>query len=136
MTAASAWQATLRIEHAAIYGFGIVGGQLGPENPQALGSIEQHRARRDHCAERLVAMGEVPEPGAAAYEPQLPVVSKGAARRFAAAIEDDCAAAYATLVAETEGQDRRVASRWLTESTIAVNTWTGVVPALPGLEPR
>lgn len=135
MTAASAWETTLRAEHAAIYGFGIVGGRLGPEDEQSLASIQQHRARRDHCAEQLVALGEVPEPAAAAYEPQVPVESKRAARVFAADIEDDCMAAYAALVAETDGQGRRIASRWLTESTFAIGSWAGVVPALPGLQP-
>ncbi|NED21451.1 DUF4439 domain-containing protein, partial [Streptomyces sp. SID9913] len=43
-----ALQAALAAEHAAVYGYGVVGGRIGKERaPQARSAYDAHRARRD-----------------------------------------------------------------------------------------
>jgi hypothetical protein len=136
MTSDEAWQTTLRSEHAAVYGYGIVGGRLGPgaeDAADARTALAEHRSRRDFCTEQLVTSGIAPEPAAAAYEPKTPVTTDQEARTFAAAIEQDCAVTYVGLTALNETAVRRVAVVWLERSAIAQTHWSGQLPALPGL---
>jgi hypothetical protein len=44
----TALQAVLAAEHAAVYGYGVVGGHVGENrNPEARAAYDTHRARRD-----------------------------------------------------------------------------------------
>ncbi|MFZ0325414.1 MAG: ferritin-like domain-containing protein [Actinomycetes bacterium] len=129
----SALQSALAVEHSAVFGYGIVGGRLGPEDPLARRSYDVHRQRRDALAAALVAAQVVPTPAAAAYEPDGPVVTSRQTRALAASIEEHCATAYVALVETGDAQWRRTASAWLRDCAVLRYRWSGEVPALPGL---
>ena len=133
MNTDQAWRAALRAEHVAVYGFGIVGGRLGPADGAARTSLAVHRWRRDYCVARLVAAGTAPEPAAAAYRPRAPVTTDQQARALATAIEQSCSVTYLGLVVQLDVAVRRVGTRWLRQSAVDQTRWSGAIPALPGL---
>lgn len=126
-------QSALAVEHAAVYGYAVVGGRLGPADLLARDSYEVHRQRRDVLSAALVAGGVTPTPPAAAYEPERPVVTAAQAQALAAQIERDSAAAYAAVVAGGDTDWRRTGAAWLRDSAVRGYRWSGAVPALPGL---
>jgi len=132
MSPEQAWQATLRNEYAAVYGYGIVGGRLGPEVAAAQRALAAHQERRDHCIERLLALGAEPEPAAAGYDPATPVRTDAQARALAVDIERTCSAGYLDLVAQLDARTRRAGTGWLQDSAIQQTLWSGRPPALPG----
>ena len=134
MTTATAWQSTLEQEHAAVYGYGLIGGQLGPDSVLARTGLELHRARRDQCAAAIVQLGELPVAARPAYDPVTPVTGPASARQLAAAIERDCAARYAELAAQPDVPTRMFGAQWLRVSAIQSTRWTSQIPALPGIE--
>ncbi|CNG38433.1 hypothetical alanine rich protein [Mycobacterium tuberculosis] len=89
---ARAVQTALAAEHAAVYGYGVLGARLrGTLRETAKQMWDGHRAQRD----ALVSILSVPPvPAAAAYRlPVRPADTRGAAR-LAAALEEDVAGAY------------------------------------------
>ncbi len=95
----TAVQAALAAEHAAVYGYGIVGGRIGGERrKEAQAAYDGHRARRDALHRAVRDLGGKPKASAAAYELPFPVPDAAAAARLAAELEDRLAAVYADLV--------------------------------------
>lgn len=129
----AALQDALAVEHAAVFGYGIVGGRLGPVDALARESYDVHRQRRDELIAAVVGAGATPTPAAAAYEPESPVVTTRQARELAAAIEAQCATAYVALVETGDSQWRRTGAAWLRDSAVRAYRWSGDVVALPGL---
>jgi hypothetical protein len=134
VTAVDAWQSALAAEHAAVYGYALVGARLTADVDAARSAQADHRFRRDRCVEEVKRLGAEPEPAAAAYEPSSPVRSDSDAKALAADIEQGCSAAYLALVALDASRDRRVGAEWLRRSTVARSRWSGELPALPGFE--
>ncbi len=126
-------QGALAVEHSAVFGYGIVGGRLGPDDQLARESYDVHRQRRDLLTAALVEASATPTPAAPAYEPDSPVVAAAQARALAAQIEAASATAYAQLVATGDELWRRTAAAWLRDSAVRSYRWSGEVPALPGL---
>ncbi|SDJ69591.1 ferritin-like domain-containing protein [Streptomyces indicus] len=133
----AAYQAALRAEHAAVYGYGVVGGRIREgRREEARSAYDAHRARRDVLQRTLRDLGAVPEPAAAAYALPFPVPDSPAAARLAAELEDKVAGVYADVVRATEGERRRAAADALREAAVRAVRWRGGSVAFPGLAER
>ncbi|RFU88028.1 DUF4439 domain-containing protein [Streptomyces triticagri] len=133
----AACQAALRAEHAAVYGYGVVGGRIGEERrAEARAGYDAHRARRDGLRRTVRDLGDEPEQAAAAYALPFPVPDSGAAARLAAELEDRVAGVYADLVRAAEGERRAAAAEALREAAVRAARWRGGSVAFPGLAER
>ncbi len=134
MSPTEATQAALAAEHAAVYGYGVVGGLVDEERVgEASEAHAAHRSRRDALERALRRLGAVPVAAAAAYELPFPVTDGSAARRLAARLESRLAGAYADLVAATAGEERRSAASALREAAVRAARWGGDGVPFPGL---
>ncbi|MBC2867667.1 ferritin-like domain-containing protein [Streptomyces mexicanus] len=132
-----ALQAALAAEHAAVYGYGVVGGRIGRERrPDARAAYDAHRARRDALTREVRDLGGTPVVAAAGYELPFPVPDAAAAIRFAAQLEDRVAGVYADLVRASAGAARREAAGALREAAVRAVRWRGESVAFPGLAER
>ncbi|MFC8721030.1 ferritin-like domain-containing protein [Kitasatospora sp. NPDC057198] len=130
---ADALQAALAAEHAAVYGYGVVGAFLpaGPQREDARGTYAAHQARRDTWQRVLAAGGASPTAAAAGYRLPFPVKDADSAARLAAHLETQLTAAYADLAAHPAFRDPAAAA--LRESALRAAHWGADLPALPGL---
>ncbi|MFJ4922703.1 ferritin-like domain-containing protein [Streptomyces sp. NPDC088725] len=135
--ALDAAQAALTAEHAAVYGYGVVGGRVGRERrAEATAAYTAHRSRRDVLARAVRDLGGSPAVASAAYRLPFPVTDPAAAVRLAARLEDRIADAYSDLVRATEGAQRRDAAGALREAAVRAVRWRGGAVAFPGLAER
>ncbi|MYV93133.1 DUF4439 domain-containing protein, partial [Streptomyces sp. SID1034] len=82
-------QAALAAEHAAVYGYGVLGGRLAEARvAEARDALTGHRSRRDLLARTVRDLGGSPVAAAAAYALPFAVPDAGAAVRLAAELED------------------------------------------------
>jgi hypothetical protein len=133
----TALQAALSAEHAAVYGYGVVGGRVdGEGRATARSAYEAHKARRDALRRRVRDLGGTPQPAAAAYALPFDVPDAEAAVRLAAELEDRVAAVYADLVRAATGARRREAAAALREAAVRTVRWRGTGVAFPGLTER
>lgn len=132
-----AFQAALRAEHAAVYGYGIVGGRVDEgRRAQARTAFDAHRARRDALERTVRDLGGTPEPSAAAYSLPFAVPDSAAAVRLAVALEDKVCGVYSDLVRATSGTSRADAAADLREAAVRAVRWRGGSVAFPGLAER
>ncbi|MGW8358072.1 ferritin-like domain-containing protein [Streptomyces wedmorensis] len=137
MTALDAAQAALAAEHAAVYGYGVVGGRIGTERrPEARAAYEAHRARRDALRRTVRDLGGTPVAAEAAYALPFPVADPAGAVRLAAVLEDRVAGVYSDLVRAAEGPMRREAAAALREAAVRAVRWRGSDVTFPGLAER
>ncbi|MEU9981304.1 DUF4439 domain-containing protein [Streptomyces sp. NPDC050856] len=137
MSALDAVRAALAAEHAAVYGYGVVGGRVGDDREdEATAAHAAHRARRDALERTVRDLGGTPEASAAAYALPFPVPDGPAAVRLAAELEDRIAGVYADLVRAAEGPLRREAAAALREAAVRAVRWRGSGVAFPGLAER
>ncbi|WP_243723036.1 ferritin-like domain-containing protein [Actinomadura sp. 7K507] len=88
-------QKALAAEHAAVYGYGVLGARLRGSLRQTAKAVwDAHRAQRDALVSLLSG---TPVVAAAAYELPVEVTSARSAARLAAALEDDLVPAYVAL---------------------------------------
>ena len=130
-----ALQTALAAEHAAIYGYAVVGAHLtGSELADATASYQDHRRRRDELTAMIRELGADPEPAAAAYKLPFRVESPADARRLAGRLEDGVAQAHAALVAaSTRRPVRERGASALSDAAVAIARWTHTTSAFPGL---
>lgn len=132
-----ATQAALAAEHAAVYGYGVVGGRIGDDRlAEAREGYAAHRARRDDLVRTVRDMGGTPQSAAAAYALPFAVPDSAAAVRLAAELENRVAAVYADLVRTSDGALRRQAAGALREAAVRSVRWRGGGVAFPGLTER
>lgn len=130
-------RAALAAEHAAVYGYGVVGARADDSHrEQAREGYDAHRARRDSLRRRVRELGGEPEPAAAAYALPFAVPDSAAAVRLAAELEDRVAGVYADLVRASRGRRRRDAAGALREAAVRSVRWKGSGVAFPGLTER
>lgn len=136
--ATEALGAGLAAEHAAIFGYGVVGAHL---TGTALAQAEQieaaHRTRRDAVLVRLSALGVTPPAAQPAYALPFPVTDGAGAQKLAVQLEERTAAIWRTVLGPTTGEDRKRALDALTDSALWAARWrratgdpTGTVPLL------
>ncbi|MEN8656043.1 ferritin-like domain-containing protein [Streptomyces sp. 21So2-11] len=127
-------QAALAAEHAAVYGYGVVGGRVGDDRRgEAREAYDAHRARRDALERTVRDLGATPVAAAAAYALPFPVPDAAAAVRLAAELEDRVAGVYSDLVRAAGGPLRREAAGSLREAAVRAVRWRGRSVAFPGL---
>ncbi|GGX20054.1 hypothetical protein GCM10010297_46610 [Streptomyces malachitofuscus] len=132
-----ALQAALAAEHAAVYGYGVVGGRIGKERrTEARTAYDAHRARRDALVRTVKDAGGAPVAAAAGYALPFPVPNAAAAVRLAAELEDRVAGVYADLVRASAGERRRGAAEAMREAAVRSVRWSGESVAFPGLAER
>lgn len=132
-----ALQAALVAEHAAVYGYGVVGARIGTaRQSDARSAYEAHRARRDQLTREVKDMGAEPEAASAAYMLPFPVTDTAAAIRFAAELEERVADVYSDLVRAAADDRRRMAAGALREAAVRAVRWSGESVAFPGLAER
>jgi hypothetical protein len=137
MSTLDALQAALAAEHAAVYGYGAVGGRVGDDREAEAGAAyAAHRARRDALARTVRDLGGKPAVAAAAYTLPFPVPDAAAAVRLAAVLEDRVAGVYSDLVRAAEGPLRREAAGALREAAVRAVRWRGSGVTFPGLAER
>ncbi|MGW0467946.1 ferritin-like domain-containing protein [Streptomyces sp. NPDC003027] len=137
MSALDAAQAALAAEHAAVYGYGVVGGRIGAERrAEAAAAYDGHRARRDALRRTVRDLGGEPAVAAAGYELPFAVPDTAAAVRLAALLEDRIAGVYADLVRAAPGPLRRDAAAALRDAAVRAVRWRGGDVTFPGLAER
>lgn len=135
ITAAKALQTALAAEHAAIYGYGVVGAHGGKEYAMAADhDWNVHRTHRDQLI-ALLRQRHVDPPGAKpAYALPFDVNSPRTAARLAAHLEDGVAAAYLQLVGVADTKLRSLGARMLRDATVRGARWGGSTAAFPGMD--
>lgn len=130
-------RAALAAEHAAIYGYGIVGAYLtDEERAQAGAAWDAHRARRDRLRHLLAVRDASPMSSAPAYRLPFTVDGPRSAARLAARLEEDAVGAYIGLVAAGDPGLRRLAARAMQGYAARAARWRGSTAAFPGLPPH
>ena len=129
MTTSSALVAAIEGESAAVYAYGVIGGQTS-------GSW-QRRARRAlaaHEGQRAALQAEASEqiPVAPAYDLPFAVTDVASAQRLAVVVEERLVAVYADLAASsTEGQREQAVTTAMACASRAI-TWGGTPASFPG----
>ncbi|MEV5429510.1 ferritin-like domain-containing protein [Streptomyces sp. NPDC052701] len=132
-----ALQAVLAAEHAAVYGYGVVGGRIDDgRRAQVRAAYDAHRARRDALGREVRDLGGKPVAAAAGYALPFPVADPAAAVRLAAVLEDRVAGVYSDLVRACTGGRRAMAAEALREAAVRAVRWRGGSVAFPGLAER
>ncbi|MFG3657821.1 ferritin-like domain-containing protein [Streptomyces sp. NPDC047706] len=132
-----ALQAALAAEHAAVYGYGVVGGRIGEERrTEARAAYDAHRARRDTLARQVRALGAEPVAAAAGYALPFEVTDRETAVRLAAELEERLAGVYSDLVRAGGDRLRGTAAAALREAAVRAVRWHGRSVAFPGLAER
>jgi hypothetical protein len=133
----TAVQAALAAEHAAVYGYGVVGARIGGgRRSEAQQAYDAHRARRDSLRRTVRDLGGEPIAAAPAYALPFAVPDAAAAVRLAAVLEERVAAVYADLVGDATAGLRREAAAALRECAVRAVRWRGDSVAFPGLAER
>ncbi|RRQ82724.1 ferritin-like domain-containing protein [Streptomyces griseofuscus] len=136
-TELAAFQAALAAEHAAVYGYGVVGGRVDDRRRgEAKAAYDAHRARRDALAREVRDLGGRPVAASAAYALPFTVHDPADAVRLAARLEQRVAGVYADLVRSTTGARRTSATGALREAAVRAVAWSGQSVAFPGLAER
>ncbi|MEU3029938.1 ferritin-like domain-containing protein [Streptomyces incarnatus] len=136
-TELNAFQAALAAEHAAVYGYGVVGGRVDDRRRgEAKAAYDAHRARRDALAREVRDLGGRPVAASAAYALPFAVRDPADAVRLAARLEQRVAGVYADLVRSTAGARRTSAAEALREAAVRAVGWSGRSVAFPGLAER
>lgn len=142
MSAVAALQDCLAAEHAALYGYGVLGGRLARAARGARGArwrtladvaYADHRARRDDLTELLVEKDAVPVAAHPAYATPFEVETLSGCRRLARLLESRCSAVYADAVRRTADHRREVSAEALTGCALLAVQWGEPIDAFPGV---
>lgn len=124
------------VEHAAIYGYGLVSAHVMPDDNELVSeAVAEHRDRREAA---ITLMNErsikVPMP-AVGYQLPITVDSPANAAKLAIRMESDCAVAWRAVLEQTDSeQDRAFAGTALTECAVMTARWRVVQGAWPVIE--
>lgn len=140
-TETDALRNALSAEHAAVWGYGVVGAALhGNPRAQAADSQAAHRDVRDQLTALLDDRKAQPVPAQAAYTLPFPVVSAADAAKLAVVIEDGASAAWVRVLDRAVKRDiRKLAVDTLSATEVRAVGWrtaakqTPVTSAFPGL---
>jgi Domain of unknown function (DUF4439) len=129
-----ALQSALAAEHAAVYGYGVVGAYLtGSGRATATADWVAHQDARDELEAMLRSRGSQPGPAAVAYRLPIPVRAPAEAVSLAVILEDRVAAAYLRLVALSVPALRELGALQVRGAALRAAFWRGSTVAFPGL---
>jgi Domain of unknown function (DUF4439) len=127
-------QGALAAEHAAVYGYGVVGAMLsGGQESLARADWLAHQQARDSLEAMLVKLGATPVAASPAYQLPFPVTGEASAVRLAAALEDGVTQAYLVLVAVTDRALRSFGALSMQPPANRAVAWRGTTVAFPGM---
>src|SRR5215207_8674991 len=134
----------LAAEHAAVWGYGVVGAALGPDaQPAAAASETAHRDLRDQVVLLLASRDAEIVDAKGGYTLPFPVLSEVDAAALAVVLEDGVAAAWVRVLDQAaERSTRELAVGVLGAAEVRAVSWrlaAGQAPltkALPGLPPK
>ena len=133
-TSVAALQGALAAEHAAVYGYGVVGAVLaGTAQADARSDWTAHQVARDALITMLNKLGATPVAASPAYELPFPVTSPKSAARLAAILENGVTRAYLGLVAVNNPTLRAFAAQAMQTSANRALAWSGTTTAFPGM---
>lgn len=95
-----ALQRVLATQHAAVYGYPVIGVTLrdGGQARLARQLEATHRHTRDELMAQIAGRGATPAPTEPSYAPAQPLTGPADAQHWALELEQDCAAAYRYLL--------------------------------------
>ena len=136
-----ALNAALAAEHAAVWGYGVVGAALPADKRDLAAATENaHRDARDGLVALLAERGADPVAAEGAYELPFPVLSEADAAALAVTLEDGVSAAYVQVLGEAaESATRELAVTALGTTEVRAVAWrtrakkTPVTNPFPGL---
>jgi hypothetical protein len=121
---ADALRGALAAEHAAIFGYGVVGAHLSGQTREAARQAEGiHRDRRDEAALRIEAGGGQLVPAQPAYALPFAVTDARSAMNLAIELEEGTAGAWREALSGTDGDDRRLALDALISCAVTATRW-------------
>jgi hypothetical protein len=131
----------LAAEHAAVWGYGVVGAALNPEaQASAAASEAAHRDVRDQVVALLDGRDADVVDAQGAYALPFPILSEVDAAALAVVLEDGVAAAWVRVLDQAaERSTRELAVGALENAEVRAVSWRGaagqtpVTTALPGL---
>ena len=142
-TTLEALQSTLAAEHAAIWLYGLLGGQAGRLAHSGLAGsdladrVEEaytvHAGRRDELAGMVRDLGVEPEPSEVAYQVPADLAGSRGVSAAARTLEQRSCAVYADLVAAATGDQRAWAVAALTDAAVRSLAFGGRAQSFPGL---
>jgi hypothetical protein len=133
-TEISALQGALAAEHAAVYGYGVVGAMLANGlAAQAHTYWVAHQEARDTLASMLVKLGATPVAASPAYQLPFPVTGAASATALAVVLEDGVVQAYLGVVAVTEPTLRSFGALAMQPPANRAVVWRGSTVAFPGM---
>jgi hypothetical protein len=138
VTAAARLLALVEAEHAAVYGYGVLGARLDDAGRRvAQLAYDSHRARRDQLVAAVRAAGASPPAPLASYD--VVVADAAGAMALAVRIEEGLSLRWRDLVGDTDDRTlRQLAVAGLQETAVRAAQWrkrAGVQPItvpLPG----
>ena len=138
MTPVAALQAALAGEHAAVYLYGVLGGQVSRSQTPELADLvatgyAEHIARRDALNVLVSRHHADPVASAAAYRTPDGVDTPDGARALARRIEDRCLQLYGQVVEHTVAADRRWAVTALRDAALEVIEYGARPTNFPGM---
>lgn len=123
-------------EHAAIFGYGVLGAHLtGPALELARQAEAAHRARRDALLVRLSSASPAPPAADPAYTLPFAVTDGAGALRLATGIEERTGAVWRVTLAAVGGDDRRRALDALTDCALRAARFRRAAGESPGTVP-
>src|SRR5215831_5498010 len=130
----AAFQSALAAEHAAVYGYGVVGASLaGSRQATAVSNWVAHQMARDTLEAMLRSRGSQPVAAAVAYQLPVTVRTPGQAASLAVILEDRVATAYLGLVAQDSVSIRQFGALQVRAAALRAAAWRGSTVAFPGL---
>ena len=137
MSDVDALQQALSGEHAAIWGYAVVGAHLrGTAQARARAALAAHLARRDRLTAQVAALGATPVGAEPAYALPRPVRTATDAEVLATDLEEKLAAVWSDVVAATRGAVRATAVAALTDAAVRAALWRGGSVPFPGMPER
>jgi hypothetical protein len=132
--AIAALQDALAAEHAAVYGYGIVGAVLtAADQDEARTNWTAHLVARDTLVTMLAKLGATPVAASPAYKLPFAVTGEKSAARLAAILENGVTRAYLGLVAVSDSALRTFAAQAMQTSANRALAWSGTTLAFPGM---
>jgi hypothetical protein len=136
-TETAALREVLAAEHAAVWGYGVVGAALDVDSrPPATAAETAHRDVRDRVTALLDERGADPVAAEGAYSLPFPVLSGVDAAALAVVLEDGVAAAWVRVLDQAAQREvRELAVGWLTAAETRAVAWRRAAGSAPVTTP-
>jgi hypothetical protein len=129
-------QEALAAEHAAVYGYGVLGAHLvGVQQTAARDAEQAHRGRRDALTEQLTTAGATPTPAAPAYRLPSPVRDAAGALALALTLEERTGNVWGAALPDLGGTDRSTALAALADCAVRATGWRRAAGKAPATVP-